>query len=268
MHLPSAAWSPSISKASIRRRDAENAMHWPRVLRMLLSFRWGFRALETLELTEMRALEEWREVHINDFPRLDELAISTCPKLYRLPDCLSSLAKLEINDCKVLTTFPKLPSLTGLKLWGSCNWHIWSVSLDLPNLEYLQISNYDRPTLDFYPNLPALKVLTIECCKNLEKAAGSHHLISLQSLEIYSCPKFQGLTDKHLHPQFAVFLGLGESKPPLPYSKARDRRARKALALARLMQKEDFNSHQERISQFNLFLLIYLNETVSCNSIK
>ncbi|XP_020108795.1 putative disease resistance RPP13-like protein 1 isoform X2 [Ananas comosus] len=58
----------------------------------------GFRALETLELTEMRALEEWREVHINDFPRLDELAISTCPKLYRLPDCLSSLAKLEIND--------------------------------------------------------------------------------------------------------------------------------------------------------------------------
>lgn len=213
----------------------------------------GFRALETLELTEMRALEEWREVHINDFPRLDELAISTCPKLHRLPDCLSSLAKLEINDCKVLTTFPKLPSLTGLKLWGSCNWHIWSVSLDLPNLEYLQISNYDRPTLDFYPNLPALKVLTIECCKNLEKAAGSHHLISLQSLEIYSCPKFQGLTDKHLHPQFAVFLGLGESKPPLPYSKARDRRARKALALARLMQKEDFNSHQERISQFNLF---------------
>ncbi|XP_020108794.1 putative disease resistance RPP13-like protein 1 isoform X1 [Ananas comosus] len=207
----------------------------------------GFRALETLELTEMRALEEWREVHINDFPRLDELAISTCPKLYRLPDCLSSLAKLEINDCKVLTTFPKLPSLTGLKLWGSCNWHIWSVSLDLPNLEYLQISNYDRPTLDFYPNLPALKVLTIECCKNLEKAAGSHHLISLQSLEIYSCPKFQGLTDKHLHPQFAVFLGLGESKPPLPYSKARDR------PLARLMQKEDFNSHQERISQFNLF---------------
>ncbi|XP_010938736.1 putative disease resistance protein RGA3 [Elaeis guineensis] len=149
----------------------------------------AFPALETLEFTEMWEWEEWCGIKDGEFPRLRELTISDCPKLCRLPGLPSSpLTELELYECKALTAIPALPSLVSLKLWGECNFNIWSSSLDLPRLQYLKVSNSHRlRMLHLHQNLSSLRVVRIENCPNLTTTAGLQCFSSLQCLEIYKC---------------------------------------------------------------------------------
>ncbi|PIA38778.1 hypothetical protein AQUCO_02700169v1 [Aquilegia coerulea] len=68
----------------------------------------AFRTLETLTLKSLLSLEEWIGMKELDFPHLEKLNISDCPKLTALPKIsfLDNLKKLEISFCSSLKSFP------------------------------------------------------------------------------------------------------------------------------------------------------------------
>ncbi|KAG1371171.1 putative disease resistance protein RGA4 [Cocos nucifera] len=160
----------------------------------------AFPALETLDFTEMWEWGEWCGIKDGEFPRLRELTISDCPKLCRLPGLPSPpVTQLELYECKALTAIPALPSLVSLKVWGECNFNIWSSSLDLPRLQYLQVSNSPRlRILHLHQSLNSLRVLRIENCSNLTAAVGLQYLSSLERLEICKCGQSMVSLDEKL----------------------------------------------------------------------
>ncbi|KAG6677067.1 hypothetical protein I3842_14G007900 [Carya illinoinensis] len=135
-----------------------------------------FGSLKVLELWGMSNWEDWLhsggENEVEIFSELQELYIHNCPKLRaKLPVHPSSLAKLEIIECKKL----ELPmqrqysSLEELYLRDCCD-SLISFPLDLfPNLKSIQIRG---------------------CCnlQSLEQHGDDHLVIS--TLRILECPKF------------------------------------------------------------------------------
>lgn len=151
-----------------------------------------FPRLDTLEFSDMLSWEEWYNLHDDSFPRLTELTISCCIRLLKLPISLSSsICTLELQDCDSLDSIPMLPSLTSLILRGRCYFSLWSRSLCLPKLGYLQISYYSWHTLEFFPNLSMLRKITLEHCMNIEELIGLQHLKSLEALELRACPNLK-----------------------------------------------------------------------------
>ncbi|XP_027909655.1 putative disease resistance RPP13-like protein 1 [Vigna unguiculata] len=64
----------------------------------------AFASLETLSFADMKEWEEW-QCTTGDFPSLQSLSVTNCPKLKgHLPEQLSHLKKLIIEDCKKLVT--------------------------------------------------------------------------------------------------------------------------------------------------------------------
>ncbi|PIA60043.1 hypothetical protein AQUCO_00400723v1 [Aquilegia coerulea] len=68
----------------------------------------AFRTLENLTLKSLLSLEEWNGIKELDFPHLEKLNISDCPKLTALPkiSLLNNLKKLEISFCPSLKSLP------------------------------------------------------------------------------------------------------------------------------------------------------------------
>ncbi|CAO2046649.1 unnamed protein product [Urochloa humidicola] len=133
----------------------------------------GFPALETLDIRKMYDLELWHGVQDGDFPLLNDLNISGCNKLRKLPQ-LGSLVNLRIQSCEQLYDLPVLPTLRYLKLEG------FDKVMHLPRL----------------PDLPLLQILELSCCKKLSSIGQLEHLVALQLLKVTKCPKLQFAQDE------------------------------------------------------------------------
>ncbi|GLU17970.1 hypothetical protein SLE2022_342990 [Rubroshorea leprosula] len=184
-----------------------------------------FPVLRKLTLKDMESLEEWVEVDNNAmtrsrveivFPCLEELYISSCPKLktWWMGGFSSHhrLSKLEIDQCPELIAIPSIDGLSSLK----------SLSLDkcgaltcLPrgvgscfSLENLSILFCNKLTsITSIDELSSLKCLKIMACAGLTclpSRLGS--CVSLESLDISHCqnltsiPSIDGLSSlRRLH---------------------------------------------------------------------
>jgi hypothetical protein len=151
-----------------------------------------FGALKVLRFEQMLKWEEWTSFGAENeggpFPQLEELYISSCPKLTgELPIHLPSLAKLEILECPQLAaSLPRAPPLLELYL-KKCN----EVQLkELPTgLQKLKIEGFGA--LESLPqgmvdSNDCLQKLTIKKCMKLELPT---HLdfSSLETLKLDNC---------------------------------------------------------------------------------
>ncbi|KAL7194776.1 hypothetical protein ACSBR1_035083 [Camellia fascicularis] len=137
----------------------------------------SFPALKTLQFYRMPSLEEWAVVDRGEiFPCLQELVISGCPKLTKLP-FLPALERLTIERDNKLKIFPD--GLPG----------------NLKALEYLKLDfMYNMKTLsNQLDNLFALKFLHLSRCPELENLSGLKNLNSLQTLHIWQCNSLTSL---------------------------------------------------------------------------
>ncbi|KAG2668831.1 hypothetical protein I3760_14G008400 [Carya illinoinensis] len=135
-----------------------------------------FGSLKVMKLENMPNWEDWLhsggENEVETFSQLERLYIKNCPKLRaKLPIHSSSLAKLEIIECKKL----ELPmqrqysSLEELYLGGSCD----------------SLTSFP---LDLFPNLKSIRIEGSNNLQSLEQHGGDHLVIS--QLRICKCPKF------------------------------------------------------------------------------
>lgn len=133
------------------------------------------------------------EINGYDMAQFSELTISRCSRLRNLPCLPSRLTKLEITDCQQLNwdNLPQLPELQDLVVGGGSEDTIKWIE-NLTSLSSLMISQFSIS--DFTPKgLALLKKLKIQECHTLESLAKNkdlQDLVSLEYLEISSCPKF------------------------------------------------------------------------------
>ncbi|TQE04172.1 hypothetical protein C1H46_010166 [Malus baccata] len=143
---------------------------------------------------------------------LRKILINSCEKLEALPEDmhnLNSLEELRIDYCEGLT-FP--PNLTSLEIWKvkSCK-SLWELEWGLhrlTSLTYLYIDSDDPDTVSFPPDMVRMEMLKsltrlyIEGFPNLKKLSskGFPFLTSLQSLELWNCPKLASIPEEGLPP--------------------------------------------------------------------
>ncbi|GMP86292.1 hypothetical protein CsSME_00039117 [Camellia sinensis var. sinensis] len=128
----------------------------------------SFPALETLSLDGTPSLEERTTVDREEiFPCLQELVISECPKLTRLPF---------------------LPALERLTIEGG-NETLFRSVINLTSISYFMIRDSCLKILPdgLLQNLKALESLHLHDCPELENLSGLENLNSLQILEIDRC---------------------------------------------------------------------------------
>ncbi|XP_072956553.1 uncharacterized protein [Typha angustifolia] len=138
------------------------------------AYAWRFPSLKSLKLWEMYELEGWNDVNETDFPRLESVSISRCPRLRSLPSFIS-LVELSVHCCGQFP-FPDLQSLRTLKIEGLQN----LTSLALPS------------TLD------ALETLEIQSCNKISSVDGLQLLNSLKKLKLKNCPELSFSQDARL----------------------------------------------------------------------
>ncbi|XP_058078768.1 putative disease resistance protein RGA3 [Magnolia sinica] len=161
-----------------------------------------FPLLETLELKDMPALDEWTDVEECDFPCLQELEVIDCPKLKGLPYLPPTLRNLSISNCLGLTALPRLPSLADLELDG-CDEAILRELPFFTSLSSLSISGFQNIKSlpdGLLQSLNTLKKLYIADFHELMtfQEAGLKSLTSLERLVISHCPQLTSLPDEGL----------------------------------------------------------------------
>ncbi|CAN6556094.1 unnamed protein product [Malus baccata var. baccata] len=160
---------------------------------------------------------------------LEYILISNCQNLKSLPDglChLSNLQTLVIGFCGSLVSFPRLseqliidyregltfpPNLTSLIIWKvkSCK-SLWELEWGLHRLTSLKIGGKDPDTVSFPPDMVRMETLfptsltnlSIDGFPNLKNLSskGFQFLTSLQSLELWNCPKLASIPEEGLPP--------------------------------------------------------------------
>ncbi|KAH1106788.1 hypothetical protein J1N35_010556 [Gossypium stocksii] len=193
-----------------------------------------FPSLETLTFREMSKWEKWFqllefEAAEKVFPYLHELVLQSCPKLVGdLPNLLTSLIKLSIFECPLLTAPTlSLPSLRELNL-EQCDERFLTRLKDLTALTRLKIENISNLSclpenftclvslqvlevedyselrslllIDEDEELPSsLEYIEIEDCSNLVKLPkGMQKLRTLEDLHIKWCPKLLSFPSESL----------------------------------------------------------------------
>ncbi|KAJ4725309.1 Disease resistance protein [Melia azedarach] len=105
-----------------------------------------FQYLETLHFEDLQEWENWEPVRENEdveiFPCLQELVISSCPKLSgKLPDYLPSLEKLVIYFCEQLVvSSSSFPVLCNMDING-CKGVTWTNPNDCDSLKSMKLLN-------------------------------------------------------------------------------------------------------------------------------
>ncbi|KAK2640072.1 hypothetical protein Ddye_027867 [Dipteronia dyeriana] len=189
-----------------------------------------FQSLKTLCFEDLPELENWEpnkeNKYVNAFTCLQKFSIVNCPKLSRqLPDCLPSLEKLEITNCKQLEiSFSSLPLLSKLEIAG-CKGIVCNSPTDLKSLKSLilvdisgfgnwfrqqnflkveclklqitgcdQLINLWQLNETFLEKPPqglqsfmSITELRIENCSNLISFLEVYFLVNLSTLEIINC---------------------------------------------------------------------------------
>ncbi|KAK2640082.1 hypothetical protein Ddye_027877 [Dipteronia dyeriana] len=196
-----------------------------------------FQSLQTLCFVNLQEWEHWEPIKASEygsaFPCLREFSVAYCPKLTgRLPDCLPSLEKLAIKNCKQLeVSFSSLPMLSQLEIDGckelACNSPMDSKSLksmtlaDISEfgnwlrqqnflkvvylkLKYLWQLNetfFEKPAQGILQSFSSITELLIENCSNLVSFPKGCFPSNLSKLEIRNCDALtslpKGMNDKN-----------------------------------------------------------------------
>nr|AAB63274.1 resistance complex protein I2C-1 [Solanum lycopersicum] len=212
--LPALGQLPCLEFLSIR------GMHGIRVVTEefygRLSSKKPFNSLVKLRFEDMPEWKQWHTLGIGEFPTLEKLSIKNCPELsLEIPIQFSSLKRLDICDCKSVTSFPFsiLPTtLKRIKISGCPK-----LKLEAPVgemfVEYLSVIDcgcVDDISPEF---LPTARQLSIENCHNVTRfliptATESLHIrnceklsmacggaAQLTSLNIWGCKKLKCLPE-------------------------------------------------------------------------
>ncbi|XP_021803257.1 putative disease resistance RPP13-like protein 1 [Prunus avium] len=164
-----------------------------------------FQSLEKLEFKEMPEWEEWVPSgsasggeYGPDFPRLQELNLTNCPKLSRsLPYHLPCLKKLTVSECEVLhdegaitttTSSLKYRSLEELKIEGGCQKGLLSLLVEIGNFVDIQC----------LPNYNCLQRLILQNCPTLSSFPKDGLPTTLTALYILDCKRLEFLPDEML----------------------------------------------------------------------
>ncbi|TQE04227.1 hypothetical protein C1H46_010221 [Malus baccata] len=154
---------------------------------------------------------------------LRRIFISVCDKLEALPEDMHNLNSLEhlSIDYREGLTFP--PNLTSLNIWRvkSCK-SLWELEWGLhrlTSLRYLYIDSEDQDTVSFPPDMVQMETLfpkslahlRIEGFPNLKKLSskGFQFLTSLQSLQLWNCPKLASIPKEGLPPSLTQLVIIG-----------------------------------------------------------
>ena len=188
--------------------------------------------LKRLEISRCSNLESMSENMCPNNTALEYLHIWEYPNLRTLPECLKSLKKLIIYDCKGLECFPSrglsTPNLTLLHIYECQNLEYMSSEMrNLKSLEELSIRHCPGvksfPEGDLPPNLTSLAVGWCENLKTPISEWGLQSLTSLSSLTIHGM--FRDMVsfpdDKCLLPSSLTALTISgmPSLTSLPFSK-------------------------------------------------
>ncbi|XP_019054983.1 PREDICTED: putative disease resistance RPP13-like protein 1 [Nelumbo nucifera] len=128
----------------------------------------GFPKLEIFSLSCMSGLKEWWGEE-GEFPCLENLRIYDCPKLIKLPPLFPTVKLVEIKECDMVTSFPRL-----LRKVTNC-----------PMLQ----------SLSELHGLASLETLIINDCPMLQSLPELQGLASLEDLEITNCLMLQSLPE-------------------------------------------------------------------------
>ncbi|XP_048420474.1 putative disease resistance protein At3g14460 [Pyrus x bretschneideri] len=172
-------------------------------------------SLQSLSIEGCKEFKSFPEE--SKFLSLDKLYIKKCPEFRSLPEemqiSLPSLSCLSIWDCPELESFPEggLPSkLRSLSIWKCkkpmANRMRWGLQT-LTSLEHLDVGFSECEEEEIGESFPeegllptTLTSLGILHHPNLKTIDGKalRHLISLEKLEIFFCPRLQSLPDEGL----------------------------------------------------------------------
>ncbi|KAF5956169.1 hypothetical protein HYC85_009025 [Camellia sinensis] len=172
-----------------------------------------FLYLETLHFEAMLEWVEWYILGAEEFSQLKELRVIKCPKLVGgLPKQMPSWVRLEIRECSALTASLPRTSVANKLVLNGCNgvdlgWQGVSslVKLEISNMPSLKeltpelhmLTNLQKliirncPSLVSFPRIlnTSLQELCIENCPSLLSFAVGVLPITLNSINIWECPK-------------------------------------------------------------------------------
>ncbi|KAK8307787.1 hypothetical protein V6Z11_D02G009400 [Gossypium hirsutum] len=183
-----------------------------------------FSSLRILDISNCREL---KIVPIRGrCPSLKKILISSCPKLSKIGDGLStstSLEDLKLNDCANLSSIPDLEELSSLRIFDISDCHeLETISIRgrCPSLKKLHISSCPKlskigdwlststsleelklggcANLSSIPDLVgffSLRILDVSDCHELETFLIRGRCSSLEKLHISSCPKLSKIGD-------------------------------------------------------------------------
>ncbi|KAK8341399.1 hypothetical protein V6Z11_A08G166900 [Gossypium hirsutum] len=163
----------------------------------------GFPSLEILRFENMTEWKEWISCvgSVEGFPCLRELILHNCPKLAgTLPRTLSSLVKLDVQNCPQLMSSPlRSTCLRGLTVEDSTNVILPRMvgQNTITKLKFKGISGLTCITEELSKALMRLEVLEIEGCSALtclwQNGSELENLPCLNSLVVKNCPELVSL---------------------------------------------------------------------------
>lgn len=136
----------------------------------------SFPSLKTLKFENMLNWENWDSSEIEnkeDFPRLQEIDIQNCPKLWKFSHRFSALKRMSLKGCEALVSLPRL----------SMHDSSFGQGKEFPCL--LELTIFTCPNLKELPSvLPSLETLELDGCQNLSELP---KLPSIRDLELKKC---------------------------------------------------------------------------------
>ncbi|XP_034700909.1 putative disease resistance RPP13-like protein 1 [Vitis riparia] len=152
----------------------------------------SFPSLQTLRFKKMYNWEKWLccGCRRGEFPRLQELCISECPKLSgKLPKQLRSLKKLQIIRCELLVGSLRAPQIRERKMGYHGKFRLKRPACGFSDLQTSEIEISDISQLEELP--PRIQTLIIKECDWIEWALEEGMLqrstCLIQRLHITSC---------------------------------------------------------------------------------
>ena len=173
-----------------------------------------FSSLQTLQFSYMYNWEKWLccGFRRGEFPRVEELHISHCPKLTgKIPKQLRSLKKLQIISCRSLVASLRAPEIRELRTEDHGKFRLKRPCSGFTNL--LQTSEMEISDISEWEVLPLqLQRLQIRKCDSIESVLeGMVHTSTcclLRSLNITSCGFSRPLLDTVVLPTTLKSLSI------------------------------------------------------------